>query len=207
MGLDRQRARARDRRIGGAWRHPWHARRRAVPGRPAKPGPGHAVPIFDSPQDTASAIEAFAAAAVRDAAARRIATPSARSASRRASRTATMRPRPWPRLAGRGRAGRPSIEAASWRGDGEPINAASGARSAAWVPYSFLFDGLDPTSAETALAYPADRGAATMPSCSRGPWTRRPSGSNQRRRTAHGKGWTERESQPTRWAATKVAAG
>ena len=122
---------------------------------------GHAEPIFDSPQDTASAIEAFAAAAMRDATL--VASPPrpGRSASRRASRTATMRPRPWPRRAGRGRAGRPLPSKRS-RGaaSGEPIDAAIWAAAhAAWVPYSFLFDGIDATSAETALAYPADRTA------------------------------------------------
>lgn len=122
---------------------------------------GHAEPIFGSPQDTASAIEAFAAAAMRDATHRRIATPAGpirleASVQNGDDAAEAMAEADWTRT------GRTSfaIEAQSWRGEGEPINAAIGAAiDAAWVPYSFLFDGIDATSAETALAYPADRTA------------------------------------------------
>jgi D-aminopeptidase len=121
----------------------------------------HAEPVFHSPRDTASAIEGFAAMAVRDGAARRIATPvgpihleaSIQNGDHAAEAMAE---------AGWTRTGRTTFgfQAASWRSNGEPINAAIGcAIDGAWVPYSFLFDGLDPTSPETALAYPADQAA------------------------------------------------
>ena len=99
----------------------------------------HAEPIFGSPQDTAAAIEGFAAAAMRDAAARRIATPvgpvyleaSIQNGDDAAEAMAE---------AGWTRTGRTSfaIGAASWRGDGEPINEAIWQRDRCRVGAIFL---------------------------------------------------------------------
>jgi D-aminopeptidase len=121
----------------------------------------HVEPIFGSTQETASQIEAFATAAVRDASARRISTPAGpirleASIQNGDDAAAAMAEAGWTRT------GRTSYatEAPSWRGDGEPINTALlAAIATTWVPYSFLFDGLDATSEETALAYPADQAA------------------------------------------------
>jgi hypothetical protein len=55
-----------------------------------------------------------------------------------------------------------TIEARRWRDDGETIDAAiSAAAGAAWQPYSFTFDGVDPTTRESGLAVPKRQLAAT----------------------------------------------
>ena len=73
-----------------------------------------------------------------------------------------MSSRRWQKPAGRGQAGRRSrIDADAWRSADERIDdAILAALGAAWIPYSFCFEGLDPSSEESALAYPADQLAA-----------------------------------------------
>jgi D-aminopeptidase len=118
-----------------------------------------AAPVFDSPQETASAIEAFAARAARDAGDRRIATPAGpvrleASLQNGDDAADAMQAGGWTRT------GRTSfaIEADGWRGDGEPVDSAIyAAAGAAWTPYASWFAGLDASSEEAALAYPADQ--------------------------------------------------
>jgi len=54
-----------------------------------------------------------------------------------------------------------AIDADAWRTEDERIDdAIHAAIGAAWAPYSFCFDGIDPSSRESALAYPQERFAA-----------------------------------------------
>ena len=115
----------------------------------------HAEPVFASPRETADAIESFAESTVRDVANRRTATPpgpirleacqqtgdDAADAMTNAGWTQTSRTEF-------------VIEAEAWRGEDERVdNAIHEAAAAAWQPYAFWFEGLDPTSEQTALSY------------------------------------------------------
>lgn len=122
-----------------------------------------AEPVFGSPGETAAAIEDFTRVAIRHAGDDRPAAPRApirleASLLNGDDASAAMTEAGWMRT------GRTSfaIDADSWRSDGESIDdAIQAAVGAAWVPYSFCFEGLDPSSRDTALAYPADRFAKT----------------------------------------------
>jgi D-amino peptidase len=125
-------------------------------------GRASARPVFASPDQTAEAIQAFAMAAVRDGGAQRSRQPrdvileaSVQNADEAAlaitaagwSRTSQTEFR---------------IEASAWRGDGEPIEHAIGAvAEATWKPYAHTFDGLDPTSEASGLAFPVAQRAET----------------------------------------------
>ena len=119
----------------------------------------HAEPIFGSPSETADAIEGFALAAVRDAAARRLATPAGpirleTSLQNGDEAAAALADAGWSRVSRTEFA----IEAEAWRSEGEPIdNAIYAASGAAFAPYAFWFGDLDASSQEGALAFPPDR--------------------------------------------------
>ena len=121
----------------------------------------HARPVFSDPARTSAEIRAFAAAAGRDATRRRDPSPSGPVrlvASLQNGREAAtdMTAAGWTRLDHTTYA----IERASWRSDDAAIvQAIDAAGDAAWVPYAAWFDGLDPTSEETAMAAPAERRA------------------------------------------------
>jgi hypothetical protein len=52
------------------------------------------------------------------------------------------------------------FERPAWRADEDAIYwAIDAAAGAAWAPYEFWFDGLDPSSEATAMAFPPDRRA------------------------------------------------
>ena len=118
-----------------------------------------AEPVFGSPGETAAAIEDFAKEATRRATDRRVTTPDGpihleASLLNGDAVVDAMAEAGWART------GRTSfaIDADAWRSQDERIdNAIWAAVAAAWIPYSFCFDGLDPSSRESALAYPADR--------------------------------------------------
>jgi D-aminopeptidase len=118
----------------------------------------HAEPVFRSPHETAAAIESFAEAAARDAADRRPLTPTGPirlEASMQIGNdgAGAMTEAGWTRTSRTEFA----IEAEAWRGEGERVdNAIHAAAETAWAPYAFWFDGLDPSSEETALAYGGD---------------------------------------------------
>lgn len=123
---------------------------------------GSAQPAFASPERTSEAIRAFAAAAIRDQRARRPRQP--REVVLEASiqngddAAAALAVGGWTRTS----LTEFRIEASAWRGEGEPIeHAILAALEPAWVPYAHTFADLDPTSRETALAFPADRLAET----------------------------------------------
>ena len=116
-------------------------------------------PVFDRPEDTAEAIRAFATAAARRAGTARTMTPRGpilleATIQNGEEATPTMEAAGWLRTG-------PTafrIEADAWRDGADTIPAAIwAAADAAWVPYTFWFEGLDPTSEEAALAFPPDR--------------------------------------------------
>ena len=125
-------------------------------------GRASARPVFASPDETAEAIQLFARAAVRDGGGQRSRAPrrvvleaSVHNADEAA---AAMTGAGWSRTSRT----EFRIEAGAWRGDCEPIdNAISVAASAAWEPWAFAFEGVDPTSRESGLAFPTTRRAET----------------------------------------------
>ena len=112
--------------------------------------------VFASPDQTAEAIRSFARDAAREASGQRARAPrgvildaSIQNADDAAEALTA---------AGWTRSGRTEfrIEAGAWREEGEPIDEAiSAAVSATWEPYAFLFEGVDPTSRASGLAFPA----------------------------------------------------
>jgi D-aminopeptidase len=119
-------------------------------------------PLFADPEEGSAAIRAFARSAVRNARRQRAFAPRdfVLDASVQNGDDAA------PALAAGGwtRTSRTEfkIEAAEWRADGDPIDEAIWtAVAAAWVPYSAMFKGLDPSTESTGLAYPADAFANT----------------------------------------------
>jgi hypothetical protein len=118
-----------------------------------------AEPVFGSPPETAAAIEDFATDAARRAIDRRVPSPEGRiqleaSLLNGDEVVDAMVGAGWARTTRTSFA----IHADAWRSPDERIDEAiQAAIGAAWVPYSFCFDGLDPSSEESALAYPADQ--------------------------------------------------
>jgi D-aminopeptidase len=115
-------------------------------------------PAFDSASETADAILAFAADAARRVVDRRISTPVGpvtleASFPNGAEAAGAMAEGGWRQTS----ATTFEVEASGWRSDGEPIDQAiETAAGAAYSPYALMFKGLDLTSEETALSYPAD---------------------------------------------------
>jgi D-aminopeptidase len=126
-------------------------------------GRTHAEPVFASPADTAAAIEAFAAAALREGPARGIATPAGpirleASVQNGDEAAPAMADSGWSRTSKTEFV----IEAAAWRDDGERIDEAiHGAAGAAFAPYAHWFEGIDASSQESALGFPPERLADT----------------------------------------------
>ena len=122
-------------------------------------GRDHAEPVLGSPAETAAAIEGFAAAAIREAGARRIATPAGpirlqASLQNGDDAAPVMADAGWSRLSRTEFV----IEAEGWRGEGEVIDTGIyAAAAAAYPPYGFWFDNLDASSQEAAMAFPPDR--------------------------------------------------
>lgn len=125
-------------------------------------GRASAAPMFASPDETADTIRAFAEAAIKAGGRQRSRQPrdvvldaSVQNADEAA---ATMAAAGWTRTSRT----EFRIDAETWRGDDELIdNAILAAADAAWLPYTFSLEGLDPTSRETGLAFPLDRRNAT----------------------------------------------
>lgn len=118
-------------------------------------------PILRSPDETANAIRSFASMAFRNGGQRSrsprgvvldaslqngddAAEAMAAAGWRRTSRTEFR------------------LEVDSWRSDGEPVDAALGAAAgAAWQPYVWTLEGMDPSSRQSGLAFPPARLART----------------------------------------------
>lgn len=125
-------------------------------------GRGSARPVFAAPDQTAEAIRSFAKAAFAAGGGQRSRAPrgvmleaSVQNADDAAEAMAA---------AGWSRTSRTEfrIEAGAWREDGEPIDAAiSAAAGATWQPYAWSFEGVDPTTRESGLAFPKARRTAT----------------------------------------------
>jgi D-aminopeptidase len=119
-------------------------------------------PVFSSPGQTADAIQAFAKAAMQAAGRQRARGPRdfvlEASIQSGDAAAAALAEAGWSRTS-------PTefeIAADAWRGDGEPIDAAiDAALGPAWEPYAYSFEGLDPTSRETGLGFPAARRVET----------------------------------------------
>ena len=115
--------------------------------------------IFPSPAETAAAIEAFAAATVREGSARRIMTPTGpirleASLQNGDDAAPAMAEAGWTRLS----TTEFVIEAEAWRGEAERIDDGIWtAASAAFAPYTHWFEGMDASSRETAVAFPPER--------------------------------------------------
>lgn len=125
-------------------------------------GRASARPAFASPDETAEAIQSFARAAVKEGSRQRLRAP--RGVILEASVQNSDDAAEAMTAAGWSRTSRTEfrIEATAWREDGEPIDAAIwAAAEAAWQPYAFSFDGLDPTSRASGLAFPPARRAET----------------------------------------------
>jgi D-aminopeptidase len=121
----------------------------------ASDGRASARPVYANPDQTAEAIQAFAKAAVIGGGGQRSRSP--RDVVLEASVQNADDAADAMTAAGWSRTSRTAfrIEAGAWREEGEPINEAiSAAADAAWTPYGDTFDGVDPTSEETGLAFP-----------------------------------------------------
>jgi D-aminopeptidase len=115
--------------------------------------------VFDRPEDTAAAIRTFAAAAARRAGAARTVTPRGPILLEAAVQNGEQAAQAMIK-AGWLRTGPTAfqIEAGAWRDEADTVSTAIwAAADAAFVPYTFWFEGLDPTSEEAALAFPPDR--------------------------------------------------
>lgn len=121
----------------------------------------NAQPVYADPGQTSAEIQAFAAAACRDAQRRGVLSPrgpiqldaSLQNGDDAARELA---------VAGWTRLDRTTyrIERETWRSDDDALFwAIDAAATAAWVPYGPWFDGLDPTSEQTARAFPPERQA------------------------------------------------
>jgi D-aminopeptidase len=126
-------------------------------------GRSHAEAIFGSPSETVAAIEAFAASAAKQQRGRPTMTPTGpiwleASLQNGDDAAPAMANAGWARLS----ATEFAIESEAWRGEGERIDDGIWqAASAAFAPYVHWFEGLDASSQETALAFPAERLADT----------------------------------------------
>ena len=118
-----------------------------------------AEPVFGSPDETAAAIEDFAKEAARRASDQHVPTPDGpirleASLLNGDAAVDAMAEAGWAQTSRTSFA----IDADAWRSQDERIdNAIWAAVAGAWVPYSFCFDGIDPSTEASALAYPADR--------------------------------------------------
>jgi D-aminopeptidase len=117
-------------------------------------GRGSARPIYDSPAETAQAIQAFARSAARDRRDRQrpprdfVLEASLQNADDAAGAMSDI---------GWTRTSRTEfrIEATTWRGDGEPIErAVSTAAEESFRPYAHAFEGIDPTSEASGCGFP-----------------------------------------------------
>ena len=118
-------------------------------------GRASARPVFANPEQTADAIQAFAKAAARDGARQRSRTPRGvvleASVQNGDDAAAAMASEGWSRTSRT----EFRIEAGAWRDDGEPIDRAiSAAGNAAWSPYLHTFEGIEPTSRASGVAFP-----------------------------------------------------
>lgn len=125
-------------------------------------GRGSARPVFAAPDQTAEAIRSFAKAAFADGGGQRSRAPRGvileASVQNADDAAEAMTAAGWSRT----RQTEFRIEAGAWRQDGEPVDEAiSKALEATWQPYAWSFDGVDPTSRESGLAFPTARRAAT----------------------------------------------
>lgn len=111
-------------------------------------------PIFANPEETASAIRAFAGSAIRDGGKQRSLAP--HNVVLEASLQNSDDSAPTLEAAGWTRTSRTEFQivAGEWRGVVEAVHAAI---DAAWIPYTFWLDGLDPSSEESSLALSPDR--------------------------------------------------
>ena len=118
-------------------------------------------PVFASPDESAEAIQAFARTAARDGGRQHSRTP--RGVVLEASVQNADDAAEAMTAAGWIRTGRTEFKVeADWRQDGEAIEEAINASLApAWQPYAHTLEGIDPTSRETGLAFPAPRLAET----------------------------------------------
>lgn len=119
-------------------------------------------PTLGSPAQTAEAIQAFATSAVKRGGRQRSQSPRdvvlEASVQNGDDASAAMLAAGWTRTSRT----EFRIEADAWRVAGEPIDAALGAAAeAAWQPYAWSLDGMDPSSRESGLAFPPARRAAT----------------------------------------------
>ena len=125
-------------------------------------GRASARPVYANPDQTAEAIHGFAKAAIGDGGGQRSRSP--RDVVLEASLQNADDAAEAMTAAGWSRTSRTEfrIEAGAWREEGEPIDQAiSAALEPAWQPYAHTFEGLDPTSRESGLAFPSDRRAQT----------------------------------------------
>lgn len=125
-------------------------------------GRASARPVYASPDQAAQAIQAFARAAVSDG--RRQRSRSPRDVVLEASVQNADDGAQAMTAAGWSRTSRTEfmIEADAWRGDGEPIDKAiSAAIESAFQPYAYAFEGIDPTSEASGLAFPDARRTET----------------------------------------------
>lgn len=121
----------------------------------ASAGRASARPVFGSPAETAAAIQSFARGVARDSGGRRSRQPRdvvlEASVQNADAAAAAMSSAGWTRTSRT----EFRIEADAWRGDGEPIdNAVSAAAEAAFEPYAHAFEGIDPSTESTGLAFP-----------------------------------------------------
>lgn len=125
-------------------------------------GRASARPVYASPDQTAEAIESFAKATAQNGVKQRPGSP--RDVVLEASVQNADDAAEEMQAAGWMRASRTEfrIEAGTWRADGERIDQAiSAAAEAAWKPYAYALEGVDPTSEASGLAFPAARRAET----------------------------------------------
>lgn len=125
-------------------------------------GRASARPVFASPDLTAEAIRSFARMTVRQGTAQRSRAPRGvileASVQNGDDAAAAMVAAGWSRTSRT----EFRIEAGAWRQDGEPISEGiSAAIEASWQPYAYSFEGVDPTSRDSGLAFPAVRRAET----------------------------------------------
>ena len=121
----------------------------------------NALPVHATPEQSRDEITAFAAACYRHAARRTVLSPGG-PVRLEASVQNGDEAAPEMQVAGWARLDRTTfvIERETWRADDEAIPAAiDAAAGAAWEPYAFWFDELDPTSEATAMTFPAQRWA------------------------------------------------
>lgn len=118
-------------------------------------GRASAQSVFASPDRTAEAIQSFARMAISEGSGQRSRAP--RGVLLEASIQNGDDAAEAMTAAGWSRTSRTefSIEAGAWREDGEPIDEAiSAAADATWQPYASFFEGVDPTSRASGLAFP-----------------------------------------------------